>query len=82
MFRRLAVIGTGLIGGSLALALRECGEVGEVVGYSRRLETRLAAERLGLIDRPADSIGEAVSDADLIFLATPVGAMDVVLGEV
>ncbi|WP_396585733.1 prephenate dehydrogenase/arogenate dehydrogenase family protein [Guyparkeria halopsychrophila] len=81
MFRRLALIGTGLIGGSLALALRERGEVGEVVGYSRRLDTRLAAERLGLIDRPADSIAEAVEGADLVFLATPVKAMDAVLGE-
>lgn len=81
MFRRLALIGTGLIGGSLALALRARGEVGEVVGYSRRLDTRLAAERLGLIDRPADSIAEAVEGADLVFLATPVKAMDAVLGE-
>ena len=81
MFRRLALIGTGLIGGSLALALRERGEVGEVVGFSRQLDTRLAAERLGLIDRPADSIAEAVEGADLVFLATPVKAMDAVLGE-
>ncbi|MCL7744341.1 prephenate dehydrogenase/arogenate dehydrogenase family protein [Guyparkeria hydrothermalis] len=81
MFRRVALIGTGLIGGSLALALRERGEVGEVVGYARRLETRLAAERRGLIDRPADSIAEAVEGADLVFLATPVKAMDAVLGE-
>ena len=81
MFRRLALIGTGLIGGSLALALRERGEVGEVVGYARRLETRLAAERRELIDRPADSIAEAVEGADLVFLATPVKAMDAVLGE-
>ncbi len=81
MFRRLALIGTGLIGGSLALALRERGEVGEVIGYSRRLDTRLAAVRLGLIDRPADSIAEAVEGADLVFLATPVKAMDAVLGE-
>lgn len=81
MFRRLALIGTGLIGGSLALALRERGEVGEVVGYARRLETRLAAERHGLIDRPVDSIAAAVDGADLVFLATPVKAMDVVFDE-
>ena len=78
---RLALIGTGLIGGSLSLALREQGAVGEVVGYSRRLDTRLAAQRLGLIDRPADSIAEAVAGADMIFLATPVTAMDAVLAE-
>jgi prephenate dehydrogenase len=78
---RLALIGTGLIGGSLSLALREQGAVGEVVGYSRRLDTRLAAQRLGLIDRPADSIAEAVAGADMVFLATPVTAMDAVLAE-
>ncbi len=81
MIERLALIGTGLIGGSLALGLREQGAVGEVVGYSRRLETRLSAQRLGLIDRPADSVAEAVAGADVVFLATPVTAMDAVLAE-
>ncbi|MFW5953711.1 MAG: prephenate dehydrogenase [Guyparkeria sp.] len=81
MIDRLALIGTGLIGGSLALGLRAQGAVGEVVGYSRRLETRLSAERLGLIDRPADSVAEAVAGADVVFLATPVTAMDAVLAE-
>jgi prephenate dehydrogenase len=78
---RLALIGTGLIGGSLAMALRDRGAVGEVAGYSRRLETRLSAQRLGLIDRPAESIAEAVAGADMVFLATPVIAMDAVLAE-
>ncbi|WP_372591036.1 prephenate dehydrogenase [Guyparkeria sp.] len=81
MIDRLALIGTGLIGGSLALGLREQDAVGEVVGYSRRLDTRLSAQRLGLIDRPADSIAEAVAGADMVFLATPVAAMDAVLAE-
>ncbi|WP_407276408.1 prephenate dehydrogenase [Halothiobacillus sp. DCM-1] len=72
---RLALIGLGLIGGSLSLALKSAGVVGEVVGYSRQLATRLRAQELGLIDRPADSVAEAVQGADLVFIATPVQAM-------
>ncbi len=80
-FRKLALIGTGLIGGSLALALKQRGLVGEVSGYSRQLQTRLRARELGLIDQPADSVAEAVKDADLVFVATPVRAMDAVFAE-
>lgn len=80
-FRKLALIGTGLIGGSLALALKQRDLVGEVSGYSRQLQTRLRARELGLIDQPADSVAEAVKDADLVFVATPVRAMDAVFAE-
>lgn len=80
-FRKLALIGTGLIGGSLALALKQRGLVGEVSGYSRQLQTRLRARELGLIDHPADSVAEAVEGADLVFIATPVRAMAAVFAE-
>jgi prephenate dehydrogenase len=72
---RLALIGLGLIGGSLSLALKKNGLVGEVVGYSRQLSTRLRALELGLIDRAADSVEQAVHGADVVFIATPVQAM-------
>lgn len=72
---RLALIGLGLIGGSLSLALKSAGVVGEVVGFSRQLSTRLRAQELGLIDRPVDSVAEAVRGADVVFVATPVQAM-------
>ena len=72
---RLALIGLGLIGGSLSLALKSAGVVGEVVGYSRQLPTRLRAQELGLIDRAVDSVAAAVREADVVFVATPVQAM-------
>jgi len=80
-FRKLALIGTGLIGGSLALALKQRGLVGEVSGYSRQLQTRLRARERGLIDHPADTVAEAVEGADLVFVATPVRAMAAVFAE-
>ncbi len=75
MIRRLAVIGVGLIGGSLARALRAEGAVGEVVGCGRGIENLETAMRLGIIDRYTHDIGEAVEGADLVFLAVPLGAM-------
>jgi len=72
---RLAVIGVGLIGGSLARALRAAGEVGEIVGCGRGRENLEHAVELGVIDRYTHDIGEAVADADLVFLAVPLGAM-------
>jgi prephenate dehydrogenase len=81
MINRLAVIGVGLIGGSLALALKSKGAVNEVIGYSRNHEARQQALSLGIIDRAADSIAEAVADADVVFVAVPMGAMATVFIE-
>jgi prephenate dehydrogenase len=70
--RSIAVIGVGLMGGSLGLAARERAGVGEVRGYSRSKETlELALER-GAITRMCASLEEAASAADLVFVATPV----------
>ncbi|HDY85677.1 hypothetical protein LCGC14_1495390, partial [marine sediment metagenome] len=81
MIKRLAIIGVGLIGGSLSLALKKAGQVGEVVGYARTESVRQEALDLGVIDRAASSIADAVQDADIIFLAVPMGAMASVLTE-
>ncbi|MCU0765962.1 MAG: prephenate dehydrogenase/arogenate dehydrogenase family protein [Gammaproteobacteria bacterium] len=75
MVRRLAVVGVGLIGGSLARALREAGEVGEVVGCGRGRENLERGVALGVIDRWTHSVAEAVDGADLVFVAVPLGAM-------
>jgi prephenate dehydrogenase len=72
MIPRLAIIGVGLIGGSLALALKEAGAVGEVVGYGRGKPNLEKALELGVIDRYSRDPVEAVTDADVVFLATPV----------
>lgn len=75
MIERLAIIGVGLIGGSVALALREAGIVKEVVGCGRGEENLLEAQRLGILDHYTHSVGEAVRGADLVLLAVPLGAM-------
>lgn len=70
----LAVVGIGLIGGSFAAALRRVGQVGRVLGVGRRPASLQRARELGLIDEVVDHDG-AARRADLILLATPVGAM-------
>ena len=73
--RRLAVIGVGLIGGSLARALRSAGLVDEIVGCGRGRANLEEAVALGVIDRYTHDIGDAVRGADMVFLAVPLGAM-------
>jgi prephenate dehydrogenase len=76
---RLTIIGVGLIGGSLARALREVRYVREVVGYGRSLGNLQQAVELGVIDRAAVSVADAVHGADMIVLAVPVGTMPEIL---
>jgi len=75
---KLAVVGVGLIGGSLALALKEAGAVGHVVGIGRGLPNLETALRLGVVDSYTLDLAEGVADADVIFLATPVQALGTV----
>jgi len=77
--QRLAVLGLGLLGGSVAWAARERGIAGEVVGCGRREAPLRAALARGLVDRVAVDPAAAVAGADLVVLATPVGAMAGVL---
>jgi len=75
MIERLAVIGVGLIGGSLARALRAAGEVREVVGCGRSSANLEKAVELEVIDRYSHDPAQAVLDADMVFVAVPLGAM-------
>ncbi|MBI4536975.1 MAG: prephenate dehydrogenase/arogenate dehydrogenase family protein [candidate division NC10 bacterium] len=72
LFRQMAVLGVGLIGGSLALAAKRAGAVGRVVGLSRSAANRAEALRAGIVDEATDDLAAAVSGADLVVLATPV----------
>ena len=72
---KLAVIGVGLIGGSLALALKQAGAVGHVVGLGRGLPNLETASRLGVVDSYTQDVAAGVADADVVFLATPVQAL-------
>ncbi len=74
----LAVVGVGLIGGSFAAALRAAGQVDRVIGVGRQRATLERARELGLVDEILDA-ETAAAQADLIFVATPVGAMPAVL---
>jgi len=82
MINRLAIIGVGLIGGSLSLALKKAGKVAEVVGFARSEETRQQALSLGLIDRAAISVEDAITGADVVLLAVPMGAMAKTLADI
>ena len=76
MIERLCIIGVGLIGGSLARALRRAGAVSEVVGTSRREMHLRRAHELGVIDRYLLDPAEAVRGADMVVVCTPMGAME------
>ena len=78
MIRRLCIVGTGLIGGSLARDLRRLGEVGEVVGSSRHVANLERAVDLGVIDRFDLDVARAVAGADMVVVAAPLGAMPAV----
>lgn len=71
IIEKLALVGTGLIGGSFALALKQAGAVGEVLGVGRNPASLDAALKRGLIDRVAGWTEAA--QADCILLALPVG---------
>lgn len=75
MIERLAVLGVGLIGGSVATALKRAGAVGRVVGYGRSRANLDEALALGVIDEIAETPEAAVAGADRVLLAMPVGAM-------
>jgi len=76
MINKLCIIGVGLIGGSLARALKQAEQVEHIIGCGRNAEHLGRAVELGVIDSFNTDIEAAVSDADVIVLAMPVGAMD------
>ncbi len=75
MTRHIALFGTGLVGGSFALALRRHDPAVRVTGCDRNAEAARRARELGFVDTIAASVAEAVRDADLAFLAVPVAQM-------
>ncbi|MDP8215794.1 MAG: prephenate dehydrogenase/arogenate dehydrogenase family protein [Candidatus Kaelpia imicola] len=71
-FNRVVIIGVGLIGGSLAGAIKKSGIAKEVVGYFRRESSLKRAKRLKMLDSYYRDLDQAVSGSDLIILTTPV----------
>lgn len=82
VYGRVALIGLGLIAGSMAHAIRRGGLADSIAGYARSAETRRVAAEIGLVDQVCDSAAEAVAGADLVVLAVPVGAMSAVAAEI
>ncbi|VTU15589.1 Arogenate dehydrogenase [Variovorax sp. SRS16] len=76
MFEQLGLIGCGLMGGSFALALKRARLVKRVVGYSKSPSTTERARQLGVIDVAAPSALLAISGADIVLIAVPVGASE------
>src|SRR4051794_20971593 len=76
---RIAVLGVGLIGGSIGLAARERAGA-SVAGYDADPEVLAAARELGAIDAPAAGVAEAVAQAEVVFAATPIGALPATIG--
>jgi len=82
LINNLCVIGTGLIGGSLCLALREACACKNIIGAGRSEETLQKAQQLNIIDAYETDISNAVKDADIIFVSVPLGATETVFEKI
>ena len=82
LYKRLALIGVGLIGSSIARAARAQGAVHSIVATARSAATRRRVAELGLADQVVESNGAAVEGADLVIVCIPVGACGTVAKEI
>jgi len=80
--KHLTIIGVGLIGGSLARALRRANAVEHITGVGRNPEHLQHAQALGVVDDFTTSISAAVNDADVVLVSTPMCAYDSVFSEI
>jgi cyclohexadieny/prephenate dehydrogenase len=80
-FKKIALIGFGLIGGSIARAAREQGLAEKIVTTARSAKTRARVKELGIVDSVVETNVEAVKDADLVILCIPVGVCGAVAEE-
>ncbi len=74
-FRKITIVGVGLLGGSIGLAARKLGLAGEIAGYVRREKTIKECEKAGAMDYATMDLLAAVSNADLVILCTPLAQM-------
>jgi len=82
LFGRVALIGIGLIGSSLAHAIHRMKLAGDITGYARSEATREKAKELGLVDAVFPTAREAVDGADLVILCSPVGTYAALAAEI
>ena len=80
---KVSIIGLGLIGGSLGLALKKAaGDRLEITGFARRTEVAEMAIKRGAVDAVTTNMEDTVSNAELVIVATPVNAIPVVFREI
>jgi prephenate dehydrogenase len=77
--KKIVIFGVGLIGGSVALALKKAGSAAYIVGVGRTKNGLQTALDLGVIDSAEASIGDAIKDADLVLIAAPVAQTKAIL---
>ncbi len=82
LYRRMAVIGCGLIGSSFLRAAKAAGAADHYVAHDRSVEVRERVRALGLVDTVTDTAQEAVKDCDLVVLATAPAAIGAVAGQI
>src|SRR3989338_839459 len=80
-FNKVAIIGVGLIGGSLAIILREKGVAKNIVGIGRWLKNLKTAKKLDVVDEYTQDVKEGVKDCDLVVAAIPVAGIAKVIKE-
>lgn len=80
--KQITVIGLGLLGGSVALAVSRCFSGVKTVGYAHRPATRRKAKRLTVADEIVDDLKQSVANADIVILATPVCKFDEIFGDI
>ncbi len=80
-FEKIALIGMGLMGSSIAHAVRRGKLAGSLTGYARSADTRAVAKDIKLVDQVFDTTSEAVRGADLVIVCTPVGVCGAVTKE-
>ena len=82
IYSKIAIIGIGLIGASVAIAAKHKKLAGTISCFDANDEARVQARELGIGDEVSESITACVSDADLVMLAVPVGAMKNVMEQI
>src|SRR5690242_107762 len=74
-WQKVALVGVGLLGGSLGLAIKQRGIASKVDGYVRRTASIAECEKMGVVDHATRELERAVENADLVILCTPLGKM-------
>jgi prephenate dehydrogenase len=80
--KKLVIFGVGLIGGSVALALKKAKNTAEIIGVGRSAESLQSALELGVIDAASSDVATAIKDADLILIAAPVAQTPAILNAI